>query len=339
MFYIRFGIAIFMVVLFSASGFAQGITVKKIVLAKFKTADDKIINLPKSSPYWPQVNYRILSMDDAGRIYLLNLWNNEILRFSKDGKLEKTIPISIKLFEKEDLNGGLQVSGDGKRFFVEGYDQSKKRQRLVLNEKGEIERKISGSEIFQGFPETRLCNVPNYYLFKQGGLLYDSNFQLLKERFSGFSDSEGWYKVDSMNHVVVKYKKDGGELWEKRFEGFLGVPEICRSGILGVVGVDNSNHLYLTGTLKKNDKYSLYRLDSKGRVTAKTAIPNPFPLLTQKEKDEWKSHSSEVPLYFFKLTCNGDVYLIFQLGQLPSMTYKRWLEGGEYYIYRFESKI
>ncbi len=315
-----------MVALFSASGFAQGITVKKIVLAKFATADDKIITLPKSAPYWPEVNYRILSIDDAGRIYLLNLWNNEILRFSKDGKLGKTIPLSIKLFRKEDLNGGLQVSGDGKHFFVEGYDQSEKRQRLVLNEKGEIERKVPDSEdIFQGFPETRFCNIPNYYLFKQGGLLYDSNFQLLQERFSGFSDFEGRYKADNKNHVLVKYKKDGGKLWEKRFDG-----------VLGILGVDSSNHLYLTGTFNKNDKNSLYRLDSKGHITGKAIIPNPFPLLTQKEKDEWESTSSEVPLTFLKLICRGNVYLMFQLGELPSLTYKRWLKGGEYYIYRFE---
>ncbi len=328
-----------MVALFSASGFAQGISVKKIVLAKFATVDDKIINLPKSAPYWPEVNYQILSVDDAGKIYLLNLWNNEILLFGKSGKLQSKITLPIKLSKRSRFkygNGALQVSGDGKHIFVEGYDQSEKRQRLVLDEKGEIERTIPRLEgIFQGFPETRFCR-PNYYLFKQGDILYDSNFQLLQERFSGFSDPEGYYKVDSMNHVLVKYKKDGGKLWEKSFEGFLGVPEIPRSGILGILGIDNSNHLYLTGTLKKNDKYSLYRLDPKGRIRGKAIIPNPFPLITQKEKDEWASHTSEIPLTFFRLTCTGDVYLIFQLDHLPSSTFKRWLKEGEYYIYRFE---
>jgi hypothetical protein len=101
---------------------------------------------------------------------------------------------------------------------------------------------------------------------------------LLQERFSGYSDSEGRYKADNKNHVLVKYKKGGGKLWEKRFEGVLGVPGI-ESDILGVLGVDSSNHLYLTSTFNKNDKNSLYRLDSKGRITGKVTIPNPFPLL------------------------------------------------------------
>ena len=50
-------------------------------------------------------------------------------------------------------------------------------------------------------------------------------------------------------------------------------------------------------------------------------------------------HSSEEFFSFFKVACNGDVYLIYQLGELPKLTFQRWLKGGEYFIYKFETNI
>ena len=93
----------------------------------------------------------------------------------------------------------------------------------------------------------------------------------------------------------------------------------------------------MDGKLRKNDSYSLYKLNSKGEILSQALIPNPFPFVTPEEKEEWHTRSSEEFFSFFELACNGQVYLIYQLQELPKRTFKRWLKAGEYFIYKFET--
>lgn len=306
--------------------FAGGMTAKKIILGRFDVIQDKIV-LSKSDPYWPAINRHNLAIDDKGHIYVLNLLNRDVIVFDSTGKISKKIPLPIKPFKKElDDYGQLEISGDGKKIFVNipptiGFSYEPDfvpSSGLTVNDKGEVIRHT-------GFPrvDIRLCN--RTYVFLQGSYIYDHEFRLLKERFIRFTDSEGMYDINK--RALAKTIRDGKKLWEKKFDGYFLI-----------VGIDKHNYIYIKGRLKKGDPYSLYKLDAKGNIIAQAPIANPFPFLTQAERDEWEARPSEEFLSFFKVTCNGDAYLIYQLGELPTLTFKRWLKGGEYFIYKFETQ-
>jgi len=310
------------ITVFTTLSFAEEIQVEKITLARFKTKNGKIIGIPKSSPYWPKVDRHILTVDDAGNIYILNLWNNEILVYDDKGKLQSKIRLKVKLNRFEYRNGALEVSKDGKRFWVDGYDQFGKIMQFIFDKDGKAIRQLEESQLWP-FPDIRLCDE-NYAVLR-GGYIYDQDFHLLKEKFTGFADAEGKYKTDLRDRKLIKYDRDGKKLWGKQF-----------SGNFEIIGVDKKNYVYIKGMLRKGDSNSLYRLDSKGNIIALATIPDTFPFLTQEEKDEREMHASEEFLSFFRVTCDGNVYLIYQLSELPAKTFKRWLKGGEYFIYKFE---
>ena len=306
--------------------FAEEMVVKKIIIGRFAVEHNKIL-LSKSDPYWPAINRHNLAIDDKGHIYILNLLNREVIVFDSTGKISKKIPLPIKPFKKELIGyGQLEVSGDGKKIFVNipptiGFSYEPDfvpSSGLTVNDKGEIIRQT-------GFPEVdiRLCN--RTYVFMQGSYVYDNEFRRLKERFTGFTDSEGIYDINKQ--ALLKTTRDGKKLWEKQFDGYFVI-----------VGIDKNNCIYIRGRLHKGDPDSLYQLGAKGNIIAQAPIANPFPFLTQEERDEWEARPSEEFLSFFKVTCNGDAYLIYQLGELPTLTFKRWLKGGEYFIYKFETK-
>ncbi len=323
---IRIIISVLLMLACATSSRAEEFSVRKVILSRFKVKNDVIVDLPKMSPYWPEVNRGILAIDNQGRIYILNLWNNEILVFNDQGKLRDKISLPMRLYRFEHMNGEIEVSGDGKRLFVEGYDQSNKMNQILLDQNGKIVRQfISDNEIIWNFPDARLCNKP-YYLFKKGGLLYDENFYKLSGQYQGFVDSEGKYTFDFEKRLLIKLRQDGGRIWEKQF-----------NTNIEIVGLDANSFLYIVTRLKNDDPDYLYKLNSKGKILAKVPIPKPFPLLTQEEKEDFYALISEEPFASFKLTCNGDVYLIFRLNKLPEPAFKRWLKGGEYFIYKFET--
>ncbi|TAN38201.1 MAG: hypothetical protein EPN25_14225 [Nitrospirae bacterium] len=314
-------------VFFTISSFnvcdAAQMQVRKITLAEFKVKNGNIVGLPQGSPYWPQVDRHIVTADDAGNIYVLNLWNNEMLRFDGRGKLQSKIKLQFTFTRSDYRNGALEVSGDGKRFYVYGADSPGQSALLIFDKTGRIVKQFPHDESLINFPDHRLCNSP-YFLFGKGQLLYDEDFKLMREPFSGFFDSSGRYVHESRK--LTKFAKDGQIIWEKRFEkDFV------------IIGLDGNSNLYLVGTLRKGDPYSLYHLNPKGNLLSQTPIPNPFPFKTAEEKNEWEMHASEEPLSFFRLACDGSVYVIYQLSDLPKRTFERWSKGGQYFIYKFES--
>jgi hypothetical protein len=295
---------------------------KKITLAHFETKNNSIINLPKTSPYWPEVEYHILTVDDAGNIYLLNLWNNEILVYDGNGKFQKSIRLKVKLHRFKYGNGKLEVSGDGKRLFVTGYDQNEKIIQFIFDKDGNVIKNLSKKdEIVWNFPNLRSCDKT--YIYRKGRLVYDDNLHLIGDKFL-FSDSQGQYSIKGK--ILIKKTKDGVKIWEKQFDGNFGI-----------IGIDQNNYVYIEGSLTKGDPNSVYKLNESGEILAQASIPEPFPLLTKEETDEWEGHTSDDYYSFFKLACNGDLYLIYQLTELPELTLNRWLKGGEYFIYKFES--
>jgi len=298
----------------------------RVTLSHFSVNNDKLI-LPEDAPYWPELEQASIAIDNNNYLYVLNLWNNEILVYGNDGTQIRKIKLPVKLFRFKFMNGRIEVSGAGDRFYVDGYDQAKKLQQIIFNEKGNLIKKFSDEkEIAWNFPTTRLCNKP-YFLFLKGGLLYDENLQQIKEPFVGFSDNEGRYYFDYKKHLLVKLSKDGGALWEKQFKSDFEI-----------IGVDSNNYLYIVKRLENEDPDYLYKLDPKGKIKAQVKIPNPFPLLTQTEKDDFYALKSEEPFASFRLTCNGEVYLTYRISKLPESVFKRWSKGGEFFIYRFESK-
>ena len=295
---------------------------KKITLAYFETKNNSIINLPKTSPYWPEIDYHLLTVDDAGNIYILNLWNNEIIVYDGNGKFHKSIRLKTKLHRFKHRNGELEVSGDGKKLFVTGYDQSGTIIQFIFDKNGNIIRKLSkNDEIVWNFPNERLCNEP-YFLSRKGRLVYDENLQLIKKKYL-FCDTEGEYSIKGK--ALIKSTKNEKKLWQKNFDGNFVI-----------IGVDKNNYIYIEGRLRKGDPNSLYKVDSKGEIIAQAPIPNPFPFLTNEEKEEWEMHSSDDYFSFYELSCNGDIYVIHSLDELPQRTFQRWLKGGEYFIYKFE---
>lgn len=312
-------VSFFLVVSLANTAFAEKMVVKRITLASFKTRNDAIIGLPKTSPYWPEVDRHILTVDDSGNIYILNLWNNEILVYNGRGKYLKKVNLRVKLYRERYQNGYLETSGDGKQFYVYGLDQSKHSVQFVFDSSGNVVKKLP----FLSFPDVRLCN--GTYVFFQGQYVYDQDFNRIEEVYKdNCADSEGKYG-HSYNNKLIKFDKNGNIIWQKQFRHF------------GIVGRDNNGFFYVEGRLKKNDPNTLYKLDSKGNIVAQAPIPKPFPFLTKEEREERDSTASEELPYIFKLACNGDVYLIHQLGELPGRTFNRWLKGGEYFIYKFET--
>lgn len=242
---------------------AEEMLVKKITLGRFAVENNNIV-LSKTDPYWPAIDRHNLAIDDKGQIYVLNLLNREVIVFNGTGKISKKIPLAIKPFKKE-LNGygQLEVSDDGKRIVVNipsaglGYERDfVPSSGLTVNDKGEIIRHT-------GFPrvDIRLCN--RTYVFLQGSYIYDNEFRRLKERFTGFTDSEGMYDINKQ--ALVKTTPDRKKLWEKQFDGYFLI-----------VGIDKNNYIYINGRLTKGDPYSLYKLDAKGNIIAQAPIPTPF---------------------------------------------------------------
>lgn len=317
-----------LIILFvGTTAYAEEMKVSKIILGRFKSDLSEMVISPKAPPYWPRIDRHNLTVDDGGQVYVLNLSSRHIMGFDKEGRIIKKIPLPIAPIKKKlDRYGDLEVSGDGKRFFVNIPSQGSsyestfiKGQGMTLNDKGEI---IKG----EGFPEVdiRLCD--GTYVFLQGSYIYDKDFNLKKAKFTGFFDVEGQYKIDTKKRTLTKVDRDRKEIWSKQFDSNFGI-----------VGIDTANYMYIHGMLKKGDPDSLYKLNSKGEIVAQAPVPKPFTFKTQAEKDEWEMHASEEFLSFFKVACNGDVYLIYQLSELPKATFKRWLKSGEYFIYKFET--
>lgn len=336
---LKFVLTVVFLVLLLEQSFAEQMTVNKIVLSRFKVKNDNLTDLVKSDPYWPKIDRHNLTVDDNENIYVLNLLNREIILFDNSGKVYKKIALPIESIKgKIDDYGALEVSGDGKRIFVNIPSQGRYAYEpdfipgkgLILNDKGEIIKQT-------GFPEIhrRLCNKT--YVNLQAPYYYDENFSLIggygddRERLSrlyllSHTDSNGEY-YDIEKRSLIKYANDGKKVWKKQFDEYFRI-----------IGIDINNYVYIEGVLRKGDPNTIYKLNSKGEIIAQVPIPDPFPFITQEEKDAWDAHSSEEFLSFFKLACNGDVYLIYQLGELPSLTFQRWLRGGEYFIYKFEVK-
>ena len=324
--------AVVLLLIGPVQSFAGQLSVKKITLSRFEVNNGEIV-LQKTDPDWPHIDRHNLTVDDSGRIYVLNLRNSEILVFNDEGIVSMKIPLPItKSTKVSSGNGYLEVSGNGESFLVEtpsskgfpsepGYVKSR---RFIINKDGRIVREFKDDDQIFALPDIRLCNKT--YRALQGDYVYDEKFRLMGENLPLFSDLEGEYQY-AKGRKLIKSAKDEKTLWEKQFDGNFKM-----------LGVDGRNQLYLIGILKKGDSYSLYRLNSKGDILSHVPIPDSFPFLTQEEKDESEMHSSEEFPLFFKLACNGHVYLIYQLGELPSLTFKRWLERGEYFIHKFEQE-
>jgi hypothetical protein len=315
--------------LFVSNANADEMIVKKISLSKFKPNTLTRIPSKEQSPYWPEIDRHTLTIDDNNRIYVLDIVNMRVLVFHDDGKKDKAIKIPVKMISKDYVGyGQIEVSAEGDKIFIkpppgeffQAKNANSKIGGITLDNNGNI---INTSE--SPYVDKRLCNET--YIDLHGRYVYDENFHLLKEQFAGYSDSEGKYKHIAGKHRLIKFNNEGKQLWEKRFDGNFGI-----------IGVDRSNYIYIEGRLRKGDPNSLYKLNSEGKILAQVRIPDPFAFLSKEEKEEWDLHASEEFLDFFKLTCNGDVYLIYQLTELPKRTFERWLKGGEYFIYKFETK-
>lgn len=329
--------AMLLLIFLSIPCFAEVMLVNKIVLGRFNAKTDIDIVLAKSDPYWPDINRHNISIDAAGNIYILNISSKEIIVFNNSGLKTKKIRIPMSsIIRKRYEAGELQASGNGEKFLVEipssgryasdpGYIKGRK---FILGADGQIIKEFLDKIHFDPFPDFRLC-TNNTYLNYQTSVLYDENFKRLEETFKDYSDSDGIYELKNRENKIIKRSKSNGKmiLWERQF---INAWEI--------VGIDGNNNIYINGILGKGDKYSLYKLNSKGEILAQAPIPDPYPFLTKEEQEVWDAHSSEELLSVFKLACNGDVYLIYQLSELPSATFKRWLKGGEYFIFKFETK-
>ena len=275
---------------------AEQIAAKKIAMGHFKIQGDQIITL-KSDPYWPDINRHTLTVDGKGNIYVLNLYHREIMVFSNSGTLKGKIVLPVEPIKvKSNSRAQLEVSTDGKRFFVDIPDQGHtwdrnyiKGKKFIVNDKGEIIKQIK-HEMYAEF-DVKLCNKP-YYLSLHTGAQYDENFNEVKEKFEGFEDTEGRYRTlydkEKSALLLIKYAKDGKKLWEKRFDGYFEI-----------VGTDKDSYLYLRGVLKKGDPDSFYKLDPNGEIIAQAAIPNPFPFLTQEEKERKRDAFIRRILLFF----------------------------------------
>jgi hypothetical protein len=315
--------------LFVNNANADEMLVKKISLAKFKSNTLTRIPSKEQSPYWPEIDRHTLTIDDHNKIYVLDILNMQVLVFHDDGKKDKAIKIPIKKISKDYVGyGQIEVSAEGDKIFINppsgeffhSNNGHSKVRGITLDSNGNV---INTNE--SPYVDKRLCNKT--YIDLQGRYVYGDKFLLLKEQFAGYSDSEGKYKHIAGKHRLIKFNNEGKQLWEKRFDGNFGI-----------IGVDRNDYIYIEGRLRKGDPNSLYKLNSKGNILAQAPIPDPFPFLTKEEQDEWDLHASEEFLSFFKLACNGDVYLIYQLGELPQRTFQRWLKGEEYFIYKFETK-
>lgn len=305
---------------------ADEVAVRKITLAKFTTNDGAIIKQPPLSPYWPRVDRHLLTIDDSGNIYILNLWNNEVIQFDKNGVELSRIELPGKPYKSTVTHplsgeGYLEVTGDGSQLIVSIPTQ----KGYVILKNGKIVKELSRKETLLPFPDMRLCNGMFVNLYS--GTYYDLNFKSLGKKYARWSDEEGQYDYDANNHRLIKYSSTKSVIWDKKFDGKFQI-----------IGVDAEGFLYLHGKLGKADAYSLYKLNSSGKIVAKTKIPEPFRPRTNEEKNAWLVGSSEEFPSFFKLACDGSVYLIYQLSEIPKTTYQRWLNSGEYYIFKFEKQ-
>lgn len=313
---------------FSDGPMAEEMVVKKVVLGRFDVKDGGIV-LNATDPDWPNIDRHNLTVDDHGRIYVLNIRSPEILVFNDAGKVLKKIPLPDSRFDKTFPHAGyLEVNGNGDKFLVNLPARGNRREksyhysrRFILDQSGKI---IEEFYRVSSFPDIRLCD--NTYVFLQGPYMWDENFKEIGELMPKLMDSEGEYQTARGNRLV-KYSREGKALWAKQSYRHFSIK-----------GIDSKDRLFLTGTLREGDSRSLYKLNSKGVILSHAPRPDPFPFLTQDEKDEWEFHLSEEIYSIFKFACNGDAYLIHQLGELPSLTFKRWLEKGEYFIYKFVSK-
>jgi hypothetical protein len=296
------------------------VSARKLVLGTFKTREGKLIREDKSMPNWAQVDYHLISVDDRDQIYVLNLWNNEILVYDGRGTLRNRIPLKVKLYREEYRNGSIIISGDGEQFLIQGLNDKGLNRKLIVDKTGTIKREFHHREM-ANLPDVRHCD--GRYRFRKAGYMYDAEFRKEKSDFTGFSDSEGIYVSSLHAKELAKYSMSGKLLWKRKFYGY-------------IAGIDKNGFVYATGSPRQEDPLSLYKIDAHGRIIARASIPDTFPLLTDEERDERDLLASEHSLSEIVLTCNGDAYMIFRLFELPKRTFQRWLKGGEYFIYKFE---
>lgn len=304
-------------------------SIKKIVLSKFKDYKGNIV-LDDNMPDWLNIDRRQIAIDDKDNIYVLDVRRNEILvyKHSRQDKSKiylkpvKTIKFNMDEYEVLTLNDSFEVSSNGDRFYITSL------YPFLLDYNGR-------KKAMSGFPYSELsrkCN--NKYVTRYGRYLYDKNIKLLKKadkKILRYTDSNGNYFL-STRFDIFQYSPSG---------------ELIRQEAIdegrGIIGIDGKDNIFLKTEAGAggNGDWRILKIDKEWNRIGEIQIPENilFPIpFDDKDLDDLEYYASEEPFEYFKINCNGSIYLIHSFRQYPDRAFQRFLEGGEYYIYKLNFK-
>lgn len=304
-------------------------TVRKIVLGRFEVKHNKPL-IPAGSANWPMMDRKTIAIDDNDNIYALDTENNCILLFDTSGNSKGKIVLPSMLKQPAYL----EVSGDGNIFYV--FSDFK---FYLINREGQV---IKRADI-NAFEVIRRCK--DKFVDRYWRELYDSQLNLIdtsKRRGIVFhpDDSTGSSYGGAGSPYLVKFSKNIKKIekpkrisdilekiWKKKIQGY--------EKITSILGIDGKDNVYLLAKPEEKKHIDIVKVDENGELKAFAIFPEEAPFLTKEEKEEWLEESSEEFFDFYKVTCKGSVFAIYSYQELPTKTYLRWLNKGEYYIVKF----
>jgi hypothetical protein len=304
-------------------------TVRKIVLGRFEVKNNKPL-IPAGSINWPMMDRKTIAIDDNDNIYVLDTQNKCILLFNKSGKLEGKIGIPHTLKEPSYL----EVSGDGNILYVYSYPNFFliSRKGLVIKSaaigSSEVIRRCKDKFVDRYWRKLYDCQLNLIDTSKRRGIVFHPDDS--KGNFYGGRGTPYLVKFSKKIKKVEKPKKISDileQMWAKKIKGY--------EKITHILGIDGKDNVYLLAKPERRKHIDILKVDSNGELIASALLPKEAPFLTNEEEEEWLEGSSEEDFDFYKVTCKGNVFAIYSYQELPSKTYLRWLNKGEYYIVKF----
>jgi DNA-binding beta-propeller fold protein YncE len=257
-------------------GFSYVIEQGKNRVIKFDPNGDEVLSWGKSGDLEGEFDFRNgsqsgIGIDSDGYIYVSDMANNRIQKFTKTGDFVKTWGTDVLSWPL-----GLSVSPDGHIYVVDGENH----QVRIFTSDGELLKTI-------GEPGDKEGQLGTYWLFDSGVAVFDNGNFVINSPLAGkaqifskdggitlsfgekaYAQPESIYLPTGIiwdndrNQLVVSNNNHHGILYIGEDGQFIGKDEIDNSSYLNGIDIDEGGNLYIFDT---NRRY-VYKISPQGEI-------------------------------------------------------------------------